>query len=488
MKIHLLTSLRLFTVLAIMLTMSLGMTSVCPAEEPLTLESLQKQMREMKKSQEAERAAHKQEINELKEKVTTMKSDRGELPPDKWKEKKELADFSMNYRDNGFLKAGGLKFGAYGETRLTMRRGQDAVFDPHRLVLLPSYQITDYLIFNSEIEFEHGGVDDTDGVKGETNTSTSRFDGEVEIEQMYVDWLIDEHFNIRSLGVDVIPIGRINLYHEPTYFYSADRPELYSQVIPATWFETGFGAFGKITDVLDYRVMVSQGLEDTNTSAGILASGIRQARPAPRAAANSNFGYSARIAYTPTWAKGLQGSTSAYYTDVARNSGPGINGQNNQNVGVAIWDIELVYRIPKTPVEIRADYAHIFIDNNRGLLANQPTTAGALPSSTTAVGSEMYGWYTELALHLWPESWKKGNMKHVDIVPFGRYTQTNTQTGEFNGPANPTGANFHDIYTFGVAFFPVEQIVLKLDYQIDDTRQPNSASVNQARMAAGFFF
>ena len=76
----------------------------------------------------------------------------------------------------------------------------------------------------------------------------------------------------------------------------------------------------------------------------------------------------------------------------------------------------------------------------------------------------------------------------MDFVPFFRFTQTNTQTGDFNVPANPTGVNFHDIYTFGFAFFPAKEFVLKLDYQIDDTRQPNARDVNQLRAAAGFFF
>lgn len=460
------------------LLLNLGATAWLPAAEPPTLESLQEQI-----------SAQQAEIHSLKQKVGEMKADRGELPPEKKRaEHEDLADFSMNYRSDGLLKAGGAKLGGYGETRLTMQRSADAVFDPHRLVLLPSYSINDFLVFNAEIEFEHGGVDDTDGIKGEANTSTSRFDGEVEIEQMYVDWLINDHFNLRSLGIDVVPIGRINLYHEPTYFYSADRPELYTNVIPATWMEPGFGFYGKITDVLDYRLMISQGLEDTNPSGGLTAAGLRNARPALRRAANSDLGYSGRLAYNPTWAKGLQGSTSFYHTDVSRNSGPGARNQNNQDVGLTVWDIEFVYRIPKTPVELRADYAHVFIDNNQGLLANLPNTAGANPASTAAVGDEMYGWYAELALHLWPESWKQGNRRHMDFVPFFRYTQTNTQTGDFNVPASPTGANFHNIYTFGAAFFPAEEFVLKLDYQIDDTRQLNAADINQLRMAAGFFF
>lgn len=472
------------------LTLLLGAAGGLPlaAEDVPTLESLQKQIRELQQQQASERAVQQQEINGLKQKISEMRSDRGEVPAEKIKEHKDLSDFSMNYRSDGLLKAGGAKLGAYGETRLTFQRSQDAVFDPHRLVLLPSYQINDFLIFNSEIEFEHGAVDDADGVRSESNTASSRFDGEVEVEQMYVDWLVNDHFNVRSLGLDVVPVGRINLYHEPTYFYSADRPELYNNVIPSTWYEPGFGFYGKITDVLDYRVMVSQGLEDTNTGGGITAAGLRGARPALRRAANSEMGYSGRVAYTPTWAPGLQGSSSFYYTGVARNSGPGAAGQNNQSVDLTLWDVEFVYRIPKTPVELRADYAHVWINNSRGLLANLPSTAGVAPASTTAVGSEMYGWYAELALHLFPESWKKGHCKDMDFVPFLRYTQTDTQTGGFDVPANPTGANYHDIYTFGFAFFPAKEYVLKLDYQIDDTRAPGARDVNQLRVAAGFFF
>jgi hypothetical protein len=472
---------------------ALGLLSVFPiSAEDGSVEALRKEIQEMKKNQAAEKELHQKEIQELKAKVNEMRVDRGERPKasktEKFNDHKDLSDNSMNYRSDGMLKAGGLKLGAYGETRLTMQRRNDAVIDPHRLVLLPSYQINDYLIFNSEIEFEHGGVDDTDGVKSESNTSTSRFDGEVEIEQMYVDWLINEHFNVRSLGIDVIPVGRINMYHEPTYFYSADRPELYTNIIPSTWMEAGLGFFGKITDEVDYRLMISQGLEESNTSGGVTATGIRNARPAMRRAANSVFGYSGRVAYTPGWLQGFQGSTSFYYTDIARNSGPGAAGQNNRSVDMFLWDIEFVYRIPKTPLELRADYAHIFFDGHEGLLANLPSTGGGVPASTAAVGPEMYGWYVELAAHLWPESWKKGRWKEMDFVPFARFTQTNTQTGDFDLPANPTGANFHDIYTFGFAYFPASEFVLKLDYQIDDNNQPNSTDINQLRAAAGFFF
>jgi hypothetical protein len=36
-------------------------------------------------------------------------------------------------------------------------------------------------------------------------------------------------------GIDLIPIGYINQHHEPTQFYSVNRPELYNGLIPSTW-------------------------------------------------------------------------------------------------------------------------------------------------------------------------------------------------------------------------------------------------------------
>ena len=57
----------------------------------------------------------------------------------------------------------GLRLGAYGETNFGTRQnpahnGQwQNGFDASRFVLLPSYQFTDSIVLNAEIEFEHAG-------------------------------------------------------------------------------------------------------------------------------------------------------------------------------------------------------------------------------------------------------------------------------------------------------------------------------------------
>jgi len=99
----------------------------------------------------------------------------------------------------GYRSHAVLSIGAYGELKFGGNEasgGWKDGFDAQRIVLLPTFQITDNIIFNAEIEFEHGGIaDDAD----------DKLTGAIELEQAYIDFLFNEHFNWRSPGVDVVP-------------------------------------------------------------------------------------------------------------------------------------------------------------------------------------------------------------------------------------------------------------------------------------------
>ena len=71
--------------------------------------------------------------------------------------------------------------------------------------------------------------------------------GEVEVEQAYLDGLFSRHFNLRA-GLIMMPVGIINVYHEPPTFNGVDRPDVDTLVIPSTWREAGFGVFGELAD------------------------------------------------------------------------------------------------------------------------------------------------------------------------------------------------------------------------------------------------
>ena len=158
-----------------------------------------------------------------------------------------------------FKPIAGLTIGAYGEFFFGAQQNPAAGgqwqngFDMGRLVLLPTYQITDNIIFNAEIEFEHAG-------SGFDNDD--KLHGTAEIEQIWIDFKIVDQFNWRAPGIDLVPIGWTNQHHEPTQFYSVLRPELYNGLIPSTWKVPGTSVYGTITDGLKYQVMVSASNED----------------------------------------------------------------------------------------------------------------------------------------------------------------------------------------------------------------------------------
>jgi hypothetical protein len=415
----------------------------------------------------------KKEMQALREEVAVLKAARS-TNVDAGATSLADAPAGTSLLSKEFLDAKGLTFGFYGETKYRFPESGANSFDAHRYVLTPSYQIADWIVFNSEFELEHGGVDDS-------VTRGSRFDGELELEQMYVDILINEHFNIRSLGIDLVPVGRLNLIHEPTTFYSTERPELYREIIPTTWMEPSMGVFGKITDTLDYRLQVSAGLEDFNASAagaGVTAvNGMRNARPRMRGANENKVATSGRLHFN-----GIDGldMSSSFYVSHSK-------GFNDQDVAMTLVDVEAVYRVPNTGLELRGDFATWFIDNPENLIANNSGTA------TDDVGKRLYGWYAEAAYHLWPEAWREGKGKEMDFVPFVRYSSIRTQSGLLAGSAElDNGTANRDFVTFGAAWFLTPRFVIKADWRrnLDDSAATatSAASQDYVQMGVGMAF
>ena len=410
------------------------------------------------------------EIEELKRQVRVL-----EEQVETMKEGPRVDTEAEGLLGERFFKGKGLSIGFYGEAKYRVPESGGNSFDPHRFVLTPTYQINDWLVFNSELEFEHGGIDENPPDR------RSRFGGEVELEQMYVDILLNEHFNIRSLGIDLVPVGRINKYHEPTLFYSTERPEIYTQIIPSTWMEPSVGFFGKIVDGLDYQVMISAGVEDyiatAPTTSGINANnGFRDARPAMRPNDVNSLAYTGRIHYNGI--PGLDASTSIYATEVE-----GLTGESF----VALWDIEALYRVPKTGLELRGDFAYWHISDPNELVANNNGSA------TDDVGGRMYGWYAEAAYHLWPDAWKEGRGQDMDFVPFVRYSQIRTQADMLQGSTyRDDGTANRDFLTFGFAYFLNANFVVKADYRknLDGTEvsATSGGSQDYFQLGAGVAF
>jgi hypothetical protein len=377
--------------------------------------------------------------------------------------------------------AQGLKIGMYGEIKFGSQQnpahnGQwQNGFDMGRVVLLPTYQVTDNIVFNAEIEFEHAGS---------AFDNDDKLHGAAEIEQAFFDFRFNDNFILRSPGVDLVPISFNNLYHEPTLFYSVQRPELANGLIPTTWVAASAGFYGKIVDGLNYQFQISQSAEDFGDdfahrsgngapTLGGYAAGVDGANalgfakaPIGGFAQMSNTpAFTFRLSYQPSFIPGFAGSTAVYYSpnitvrDAYANDflADGITPRPLGTNAMTIFDTEARYRVPNTGLELRAEYAYVNFSNPENLRANNDG------DPLNNVGKDMYGYSAEIAYHF-----KMGTIlgSEWEAVPFYRYTRQNLQTGSLFG-ADPDGSNgsgdmtFHDV---GIAVFPNPSLVLKLNY------------------------
>jgi hypothetical protein len=393
----------------------------------------------------------------------------------------------------------GLRLGAYGEFKFGAQQNPannghwEKGFDAARVVLLPSYAITDSISFNAEIEFEHGGA---------AFDNDDKLHGTAEIEQAFLDFKVRNYVNFHSPGIDLVPIGYTNLVHEPTTFYSVNRPELANGLIPTTLQVPSWGTiYGKVTPDIGYQVQISNSIEDFGDSfdargdahtapAGPYAAGIdglealSLSKPpvGDFAQLNNELAYALRISYSPPVVPGLAGSTSIYYSP---NIEPrGAHSELGTPLGkssLTLVDSELRYRLPGTGFEFRGEYVQAFFGNTANLRANNDS------DPTNNVGNTMWGASAEVAYHF---RLGRGLSGDWEAVPFYRYTYEDLQTGGFRGTDDNAsiGAGRLQFHTVGVAVFPTPKVVLKANYQHVESHRAGGAKSDSVLGGVGFFF
>ena len=280
------------------------------------------------------------------------------------------------------LPVPGLSIGAYGEVYFGAMQNPAAGgqwqngFDARRVVLLPTYAITDNIIFNAEIEFEHAG-------SGFDNDD--KLHGTAEIEQVWIDFKFSDPISWRAPGVDLVPIGYINQHHEPTQFYSVLRPELYNGLIPSTWKVPGTSVYGTIMDGVRYQVMLSLANEDFGDAFNLrTAAGTVPPFPTPyfpgvdghTALAFSNPPLGDFLQLNGSLAISGEGrfraagdtrsgrSVSSYYApNIEPRGAHGDLGNPLGTTSMGVYDAELRYRIPQTWAELRGESVRVTFGN-----------------------------------------------------------------------------------------------------------------------------
>jgi len=305
--------------------------------------------------------------------------------------------------------------GSYGEMHYNNLHAEDSAYDNkemdyHRFVLFLGHEFTDRFRFFSEVEIEHALVEDTDDGSGA---------GEVELEQAYVDYLIDDNYYARA-GLFLLPVGILNETHEPTTFYGVERNDVENVIVPTTWWEGGVGAGGRYGNGVSWDAGMTSGL--MMPTEGSNAFRVRSGRQKVSEAVANDLGFSARLRYTGI--PGLEvGGTLYYQHDMSQEGGDGL-GKGLLTSTHAILN--------RGPFSLRALWAqwHFHGDAVKAADADRQT-----------------GWYVEPSYRF-----------RTDFGDLGLYSRYE----------DVRGARLQDRFDqweLGMNFWPIDNVVFKVDYR-----------------------
>ena len=353
------------------------------------------------------------------------------------------------------FKKSGVSIAGYGEIvyenfRESRDNGQPSAakdqIDYLRNVIYVGYRFSDWILFNSELEFEHASTDKK---------------GEVSVEFGYLELMFSKSFSLRA-GMILTPLGIINERHEPSTFFGTLRPQVEQVIIPTTWRTIGVGLYGEMIPFLHYSAYIVEGL---NASKFSDTEGIRGGRQSGSKALAENFGLAGKLEY-----KGIPGSIfgGSFY---AGKSGQGLQ-DSLGTISAATTLLSIHAEYTWKGLELRALYAQVSVEE-----------AGRVSRLTgKTVGSSMTGWYVVVGFDLMPALLPASS--HF-LAPFLQYEEFNTHASVAEN-FTPSNENERSIFALGMTYKPHPNVAFKFDYR--DNANKASKGIDQWNLALNYLF
>ena len=332
--------------------------------------------------------------------------------------------------------AGNVSIGGYGElhyNNLDDQNGtkdKDAV-DFHRFVLFFGHEFSDDLRFFSELEIEHS-------LAGEGKP------GEVELEQAYIQYDMSDHNTVTG-GLFLMPVGILNETHEPDSFYGTERNPVEKNIIPATWWEAGLMFSGDLAPGLRYDVAVTSGL-DVSKKGTKSSFKIRDGRQKVAKAQANDLAYTGRIKWTAMPGVTLA-ATMQYQDNITQ-------GNIAESEEATLFETHAV--IEQGNFGLRALYATWDLE-------------GDAPKATGY--DEQTGWYVEPSYRI-----------SQNLGVFARYSEWDNQAG-----LSSVKSEMEQI-DVGVNWWPHKNVVVKVDYQIQDAEKATGTELDGMNIGIGYSF
>jgi len=371
---------------------------------------------------------------------------------------------SKVYHSDNFVSIGGYgeyRFKKYNDfknysTDTANETRNKAEYNIVRFVPYIGFKFNDWIVMNTEIEFEDGGArsDDTKNYKYAI------------VEFSYLDFLIDESFALR-VGHILTPFGLVNLNHEPVAYLTTDRPAVETYIIPSTWHTNGLLAHGKIADVEYYAGII------TSPDAGGFTEGrfIQQGRLGARQFTD-DISFVARASYDI--AGGINAGASFMYgnSSVASESKPGTSTghSSSSEITMMMAEVHATYKNNGFDIQALATYGSLGGD------VSQLST-----DISQSISESVNGQYLTVGYNVLNEISQShslyvlGEIERLDM--------------DASGDTEYVDNNRFNEYTVGLAYFPDPKVVLKSDYKVRDYgSDAKLADENSFTLSAGFIF
>ena len=319
------------------------------------------------------------------------------------------------------------QIGGYGEMHYNNLSGKGGAADKteldfHRFVLFFGHEFSDSIRFFSELEVEHV-------IAGEGQ------EGEVELEQAYIEFDINEQHSAKA-GLFLVPVGIINETHEPTTFYGVERNPVEKNIIPATWWEGGASVSGEFATGWRYDVALTSGLDLGSTG----TAKVRDGRQKVAKASADSLMTTGRIKWTGV--AGLEiAATIIQLDDYTQGAGTKNSAQLIETH--AIWQTG--------SFALRALYASWDIKGQTNGYDKQS------------------GFYIEPSFKI-----------SEKVGVFARYNQYDNQAGDSSQNGEKTQTDI------GINYWPHPDVVIKADYQSQDN--DNKKDQNGFNIGIGYQF
>ncbi len=353
------------------------------------------------------------------------------------------------------LKKTGVSIAGYGEVvyeNYAKKLDNDTTskkldqLDYLRNIIYVGYRYNDWILFNSEIEFEH---------------ATTGKGGSVSVEFGYVELMFSKHFNFRA-GMILPPMGITNEKHEPSLFLYTLRPQVEQLIIPTTWRTNGFGAYGEILPSLNYSLYMVEGFVAKSFSD---VNGIRGGRQSGAFSVVEDFGFTGKVDYN-----GINGAIfgASFYRGNSGQSAKDSLGTISAATTILSAHTEFAWK----GLEARALYAMATVD--------QAGRVSKLAGKT--IGSEMNGYYVSVGYdiipHLVPGS------EHA-LIPFLFYETYNTHAAVATGFVKNMEYD-RTTFAYGLSYKPHPNVAFKIDYR--DNSNAKKTGNDQWNIAVNYLF